>query len=69
MDDQRKLQLPLLKKIAAGAMTISRPEDVILMNEFLRQGHVAALEGESFGSVISWTFRSCHQARLTFVVF
>lgn len=47
LDDQRKHQLALLKKIAAGATTISRPDDVILIDELLRQGHVMALESEA----------------------
>lgn len=49
LDDQRKHQLALLKKIAAGTTTISKPEDVTLMDEFLRHGHVMALESDSLG--------------------
>lgn len=49
LDDQWKHQLALLKKIAAGATIISRPEEVILMDEFLRHGYVAVFESESFG--------------------
>ncbi|MNF68690.1 hypothetical protein D3C84_505550 [compost metagenome] len=49
LDDQRKHQLALLKKIAAGATTISKPEEVILLDEFLRHGHVTALESDSLG--------------------
>lgn len=49
LDDQRKHQLTLLKKIAAGATIISRPDDVILIDELLRQGHVMALESEALG--------------------
>lgn len=49
MDDQRKHQLALLKRIVAGATTISRPDDVILIDEFLRHGHVMALESEALG--------------------
>jgi hypothetical protein len=49
LEDQRKHHLALLRKIAAGATTISKTEDVTLMDELVQLGYVAALESVSFG--------------------
>ncbi|WP_457327313.1 hypothetical protein [Pseudomonas sp. PvR086] len=49
MEDRQNQQLALLKKIAAGATTISNPEDIILLDEFLRHRYVTALESDYLG--------------------
>lgn len=52
MDDQEKHQFALLRKIAAGATTITKTEDVALMDELAQLGYVAALENVFFGERI-----------------
>ena len=49
LDDQEKHQLALLRKIAAGATTITKTEDVALMDELVRLRYVTSLESVSFG--------------------
>ncbi|SDS82934.1 hypothetical protein SAMN04490206_1510 [Pseudomonas umsongensis] len=49
MDDQEKRHYALLKKISAGAVTVARADDVVLMDELIRCGYVTALESTSLG--------------------
>ncbi|EPJ76095.1 hypothetical protein BTR19_15450 [Pseudomonas fluorescens] len=52
LDDQEKHHLALLRKIAAGATTITKTEDAALMDELVQLGYVAALENVFFGERI-----------------
>jgi hypothetical protein len=49
MDDQEKRHYALLKRISAGAVTVTKAEDVALTDELIRSGYVRALESTSFG--------------------
>lgn len=49
MDDQEKRHWALLKRISAGAVTITKAEDVVLMDELIRNDYVMALESTSLG--------------------
>jgi truncated hemoglobin YjbI len=52
LDDQEKHHLALLKKIAAGATTITKAEGAALMDELVQLGYVAVLENDFFGERI-----------------
>lgn len=49
LDDQEKRHFALLKRISAGAVTVTKAEDVALMDELIRSGYLTALESNSFG--------------------
>lgn len=49
VDDQEKRHYALLKRISAGAVTVTKAEDVTLMDGLIHSGCVTALESASLG--------------------